>query len=58
MLIHYNKRLGEQNVAPSKLRIDVSTNLCGLELTMVIVWNSNGEITLHIDWKFRSKMVG
>jgi len=41
--------LGEQNVVPSKLRIDESTNLCDLELTMVIVWNSNGEMTLNID---------
>jgi hypothetical protein len=37
----------EQDVAPSKLRIDESSNLC--ELTMMIVYNSNGEITLNID---------
>ncbi len=37
-------RLGEQNVAPSKLKINESSNLCGLELTMVIVYKSNDEI--------------
>jgi hypothetical protein len=38
----------KQNVVPSKLRIDESNNLCGLELTMMIVYNSNGEITFNI----------
>jgi hypothetical protein len=46
-------RLGEQNFVSSKSRIDESSNLCGLELTMVIVCNSNDEITPNIDWKFR-----
>jgi hypothetical protein len=35
---------GEQNVAPSELKINESNNLCGLELTMVTVYNSNDEI--------------
>jgi hypothetical protein len=51
-------RHGKQNVVPSKLKIDESSNLCGLELAMVTICNSNGEITLNIDREFRSKMVG
>jgi hypothetical protein len=39
----------KQNVIPLELKIDESSNLCGLELTMMIVNNSNGEITLNID---------
>jgi hypothetical protein len=39
----------EQNIIPLELKIDESSNLCGLELTMMIVCNSNGEITLNID---------
>jgi len=35
-------RLWEQNVASSKLRIDESSNPCGLKFTMVIVYNLNG----------------
>jgi hypothetical protein len=54
-------KLGEQNVAPSKLkhgeqnvisskrRIDELNNLCGLKLIMVIVCNSNDEIILNTD---------
>ncbi len=42
-------KLGEQNVIPSELKIDESNNLCGLEMAMVIVCNSNGEIILNID---------
>ncbi len=38
-------RLGEQIVISSELGIDESNNLCGLELIMVIVCNSNDEIT-------------
>ncbi len=45
-------RPGEQNVAPSELRIDESSNLCGLELTMVTVCNSNDEITPNTHWEF------
>jgi hypothetical protein len=44
--------IGDQNVVPSELRIDESNNLCGLELTMMTIYNSNGEITLRIDWEF------
>jgi hypothetical protein len=33
-----------QNVISSKSRIDESNNLCGLELTMVTVYNSNDDI--------------
>jgi hypothetical protein len=42
----------EQNVVPSKLRINESNNLCVLELIMVIICNSNDEISRNIDWKF------
>jgi hypothetical protein len=42
-------RFGEQNVAPLRLKIDESNNVCGLKFTMVIICNSNGEITLNID---------
>jgi len=48
----------EQNVAPSKLRIDESNNLCGLKLIMMTICNSNGEITLNIDWEFWLKNGG
>jgi hypothetical protein len=41
--------LGEQNVISSKLRIDESSNVCGLESKMVIICNSNGEIILNIN---------
>ncbi len=41
--------LEEQNVTPSELKIDESNNLCGLELTMMIICNSNGEIPFSID---------
>ncbi len=37
--------LGEQNVVPLELRIDESSNLCGLKLTMVTTYNSNDETT-------------
>jgi hypothetical protein len=48
----------EQNVVSSELKIDESSNLCGLELTMVIVCNSNDEIIPNIHWDFDPKMVG
>jgi hypothetical protein len=63
-------KLGEQNVAPSKLRpwkqnvdmlelrINESSNLCGSKLTMVTIYNSNGEIIFNIDWEFQSKNGG
>jgi hypothetical protein len=51
-------RLGEQNVIPSKLKIDESNNLCGLELTMVIVYNSNDNITPNTTCQFQSKNGG
>ncbi len=44
--------LWEQNVVPSKLRIDKSRKLCGLELTMVTICNSNVEITSNTDQEF------
>jgi hypothetical protein len=47
--------LGEQNVAPSELKINESSNLCGLELTMVKVYNSNDEIIPNTNYQFRSK---
>jgi hypothetical protein len=63
MLIHFNQDLGtnvaqlqsrpkEQNVVPTKLKIDESNNLCGLKLTMVIIWNSNDEISPNTYWEF------
>jgi hypothetical protein len=39
----------EQNVTPLELKIDESSNLCGLELTMMTVCNSNGDIALNIN---------
>ncbi len=48
----------EQNVVSSKSRSDESSNLCGLELTMVTVYNSNDEITPNGDWEFRSRNGG
>jgi hypothetical protein len=51
-------RLGEQNIASLQPRINESSNICGLELTMMIVCNSNDEIILNINWKFRLKNGG
>ncbi len=42
-------RSKEQNVTPSKLKFDESGNLCGLELTMMTICNSNGEIIFNIN---------
>ncbi len=39
--------IGEKNVVPSKLKIDESSNPCGLKLPMVVVCNSNDEIPLN-----------
>jgi hypothetical protein len=47
--------LGEQNLTSSNLKIDESSNLCGLELTMVTISHSNDEITPNTDWEFRPK---
>jgi hypothetical protein len=51
-------RLGEQIVVSWELKIDEPSNLCGLKLIMVIVCNSNDEITLNINWEFWSKNGG
>jgi hypothetical protein len=48
----------EQNVVSSELKIDELNNLCGLELTMVTICNSNDEITPNTDWEFQSKNGG
>ncbi len=40
-------KLGEKNVVSSKLKNDESSNLCGLKLIMVTVYNSNDEITCN-----------
>ncbi len=48
----------EQNVAPLELRVDESNNPCGLELAMVINFNSNDETPPSIDQKFQSKSGG
>jgi len=45
-------RPGEQNVVSLELRIDESRNLCGLELTMVIICNSNDELIPNTNWEF------
>jgi hypothetical protein len=37
------------------LEIDESSNLCGLKLIMVIIYNLNDEITPNTDWEFRLK---
>jgi hypothetical protein len=42
----------KQNVIPSKLEVDESNNPCGLELAMVVVYNSNDEIPPNINWEF------
>jgi hypothetical protein len=42
-------KLGEKNVVSSKLKNDESSNLCGLKLIMVTVYNSNDEITCNTD---------
>jgi hypothetical protein len=44
--------IGKQNVAPSKLGVDESSNWYGLELAMVIFRNSNYKITPNINWEF------
>jgi hypothetical protein len=41
-----------------ELKIDVLSNLCGLKLIRMIVYNSNSKIILNIDWKFRLKIDG
>ncbi len=49
---------GEQNLTSSNLKIDESSNLCGLEFTMVTISDSNDEITPNTDWEFRPKNGG
>ncbi len=44
--------IGEQNVAPSKSKVDESSNRCGLELAMVIFYKSNDDITPNKYWEF------
>jgi hypothetical protein len=70
MLFHQNQNMGskmlfpsqlrpkEQNVVLSKLIIDEPNNLCGLKLIMVIICNSNDEITPNTYWEFRSRNGG
>ncbi len=48
-VVSLEQTIGEQNVAPLELKIDESSNLCGLKLIMMTICNSNGEITLNID---------
>jgi hypothetical protein len=50
--------LGEQNLTSSNFKIDESSNLCGLKLTMVTISHSNDEITPNTDWEFRPKNGG
>ncbi len=42
----------KQNVAPSEPRVDESNNPCSLELAMVVVCNSNDEISHNTNWEF------
>jgi hypothetical protein len=51
-------RRGEQNVISSKPKIDESSNLCGLKLTMITVYNSNDKIIPNTNCEFRSKNGG
>jgi len=48
----------KQNVASLELRLDESSNLCGLKLTIVTICNSNDEITPNTYWEFQSKNDG
>ncbi len=48
----------KQNVASLELRLDESSNLCGLKLTIVTVCNSNDEIIPNTYWEFQSKNDG
>jgi len=48
-VIPSSPELGEQNVTSSKLGIDESSNLCGFELAMVIVYYLNDEIPPNIN---------
>jgi hypothetical protein len=48
-VVSSKKTIKEQNVVALELKIDESSNLCGLKLTMMIVCNSNGEITFNIN---------
>jgi hypothetical protein len=41
-----------------ELKIDVLSNLCGLKLIRMIVYNLNGKIILNIDWEFWLKIDG
>jgi hypothetical protein len=50
--------IGEQNVVPSKPRVDESSNPHGLKLAMAGVCNSNDEILPNTDREFRSKSGG
>jgi hypothetical protein len=60
MLFHHHRQLVSKMFLHQKweLKIDESNNLCELELTMMIVYNSNVEIIFNIDWKFWSKNDG
>jgi hypothetical protein len=44
--------IGKNNVVPSELKVDVSSNPCGIKLAMVVVCNSNDEVPSNIDWEF------
>jgi hypothetical protein len=48
----------EQNVVSPKPRIDESSNLCGLKLIMVTIYNSNDEITPNTYCEFWSRNGG
>ncbi len=57
-VVSLEQTIGKQNVISSKLKIDESNNLCGLELIMVTICNSNDDITPNTYWEFQLKNGG
>jgi hypothetical protein len=58
IVVSWELIIGEQNVVPLQLGVNESNNPYGLELEMVVVYNSNDEISPDINWEFRSKSGG
>ncbi len=52
LIVSSKLAIGEQNVVPSKSRVDESSNRCGLKLAMATFRNSNDDITPNRDWEF------
>jgi hypothetical protein len=51
MLVHKNQQLGSKMLFHQN-ELDEPNNPCGLKLAMVVVYNSNDEILLNINWEF------